>query len=295
MPLILQLSSNVVTCLVTFGERLNSFSADEQDESSRSSKLMWAAETTNSNILPTDQGLGVWRHFETGSYKKLRKSQEYMESVAVDLVSQKLAFFKDTSDESTESPCSLSRTSLVEQYLKNPNLDLCDVVGMAADLLLAGVDTTSYTSAFALYHISRHPQIQQRLYEESLRVLPDKQSPLLADCLNTGIPLTRATLKEVFRLNPISVGVGRILTKDMLLSGYQVPKGVRVNFLRYLSKSLLIKDLFCIYRPLLLPKIWWLVVWRTISRMLPNSIPIDGLEMPGVLLILIWCFLLVMA
>ncbi|XP_073840826.1 cytochrome P450 302a1, mitochondrial [Musca autumnalis] len=213
-----------LTCLVTFGERLNSFSDEEQVPNSRSSKLMWAAETTNSNILPTDQGLGLWRHYETGPYKKLRKAQEYMESVAVDLVSQKLAFFKDTSDDVTESPCSLSRTSLVEQYLKNPNLDLNDVVGMAADLLLAGVDTTSYTTAFALYHISRHPEVQKRLYAESCKALPNRSSPLLGESLNSGIPFTRATLKEVFRLNPISVGVGRILSNDMIFSGYLVPK-----------------------------------------------------------------------
>lgn len=31
-------------------------------------------------------------------------------------------------------------------------------------------------------------------------------------------------LKETFRLNPISIGVGRILNKDTILSGYMVPK-----------------------------------------------------------------------
>lgn len=35
----------------------------------------------------------------------------------------------------------------------------------------------------------------------------------------------RAVLKESLRLNPISIGVGRILNKDAILSGYQVPKG----------------------------------------------------------------------
>lgn len=218
-----------VTCLVTFGERLNSFSAEEQLNNSRSSKLMLAAETTNSNILPTDQGLRLWRYFETCAYKKLRKSQEYMESVAVDLVSQKLTFFKDTeNNEDLDSAKVLNRSCLIEEYLKNPNLDLCDVVGTAADLLLAGIDTTSYTTAFALYHISRHPEVQKRVYEESLTVMPNGESPLQAESLKTGIPYLRAVLKEVFRLNPISVGVGRILTKDLILSGYHIPR--QVNF-----------------------------------------------------------------
>nr|WVH45126.1 cytochrome P450 302a1 [Exorista sorbillans] len=166
----------------------------------------------------------MWRYFETPSYRRLRKSQEYMESVAVDLVSQKLTFFKETSDGSTENPSPFSRTCLIDEYLKNPILDLSDVVGTAADFLLAGIDTTSYTTAFALYYIARHPLIQKRMYEESLNVLQEPHLPLLAENLRTSITYTRAVLKEVLRLNPISVGVGRILSGDLVLGGYHVPK-----------------------------------------------------------------------
>lgn len=36
----------------------------------------------------------------------------------------------------------------------------------------------------------------------------------------------KAVLKETFRLNPVSVGVGRITNSDLILSGYHVPKEV---------------------------------------------------------------------
>lgn len=36
------------------------------------------------------------------------------------------------------------KESLLETYLKNPNLDVKDVVGMACDMLLAGIDTVSW-------------------------------------------------------------------------------------------------------------------------------------------------------
>lgn len=39
-------------------------------------------------------------------------------------------------------------------------------------------------------------------------------------------PYARAVLKEVFRMNPISVGVGRIATQDLVLQGFLIPKGV---------------------------------------------------------------------
>ena len=35
----------------------------------------------------------------------------------------------------------------------------------------------------------------------------------------------RAVLKETLRLNPISIGVGRILNRDHVLGGYQIPRG----------------------------------------------------------------------
>lgn len=51
-------------------------------------------------------------------------------------MSQKISYF----DENSASFKS-GRRSLLDDYLTNPRLDLADVVGMACDLLLAGVDT----------------------------------------------------------------------------------------------------------------------------------------------------------
>lgn len=100
---------------------------------------------------------------------------------------------------------------------------------MAADLILAGIDTTSYTSGFALYHLAKNQDIQQKLFEESKRVLKNKNDLITPEIINSNIPYTRAVLKENFRVNPISVGVGRILNTDLILGGYNVPKNV-INY-----------------------------------------------------------------
>lgn len=203
-----------LTCLLTFDERLNSFSEHERRPDSRSSKLMSAAEHTNSSILPLDQGFQLWRLFETSEYRKLRKSQEFIEQVSVELVDKKRNEHGDGN-------------SLLDQYFKNPNLDVKDLYGMAADLLLAGVHTTSFTTSFALYHISKDQRVQDLLFDEALKILPKIDDLLTPSMMNSEIPFARAVLKETFRMNPISVGVGRILNKDMILSGYHVPKNVR--------------------------------------------------------------------
>lgn len=78
--------------------------------------------------------------------------------------------------------------------------------------------------------MARNPEVQEKLYNESLSLLPNKHSPVNKETL-TQCPYTRAALKETFRLNPISVGVGRILDTDAMFSGYCVPKGVSIHIL----------------------------------------------------------------
>ncbi|XP_011263096.1 cytochrome P450 302a1, mitochondrial [Camponotus floridanus] len=203
-------------CLVVFDIKMESLSKEERHEKSRSSRLINAAFTTNSAILKLDNGPMLWRFFETPLYKKMRKAQNYMEEVALEMVTQKN---QDT------SIC--RKQSLLEQYLKNKTLDIKDIVGMACDFLLAGVDTTTYSTAFALYHLARNTDVQEKLRSEATALLINRTSPITAETLRNAI-YTKAVIKETFRMNPISVGIGRILQTDVILSGYRVPRGTVV-------------------------------------------------------------------
>lgn len=142
-----------------------------------------------------------------------------MEDVAIDLISRKLEIYQD--QDKTRN------FSLLDGYLRNPKLNLPDITGMACDLLLAGVDTSSYTLSYALFHLSMNRDKQNLLYEESRRVLPEKESKTINEgALNNDVKYARAVLRETLRLNPIAIGVGRILNNDTVLSGYMIPKGV---------------------------------------------------------------------
>lgn len=202
-----------LTCLIAFDETLNSFSLEERCPESRSSKLIKAADETNKNILPTDQGFQMWRFFETKEYKKIKQSQQFIEEVSIELVAKKQRQLN-------------SGNSLLDQYLKNPMLDVKDLYGMSADLLLAGVHTSSFTTSFALYHISMHQHVQELIYQEALHALPNVNDNLTPEVIDSKISYLRAVLKESLRLNPISVGVSRILNNDKILGGYHVPKDV---------------------------------------------------------------------
>ena len=47
---------------------------------------------------------------------------------------------------------------------------------MALDMMFAGIDTSSHTSAYALYQLAKHPEIQETLYKEIKSELPTKVS-----------------------------------------------------------------------------------------------------------------------
>jgi ecdysteroid 25-hydroxylase CYP302A1 len=87
---------------------------------------------------------------------------------------------------------------------------------------------TTYTTSFALYHLAVNPEAQKKLYEESCQLLVHPSCAVTASILAKA-QYTKAVLKETFRMNPISVGIGRILAQDTIFSGYHVPKGVSVH------------------------------------------------------------------
>ncbi|XP_044726569.1 cytochrome P450 302a1, mitochondrial-like [Chrysoperla carnea] len=207
-----------LTCLVVFDERLNGFTKTELKENSTSSKLLQAAFDTNSSILGTDNGPQLWKYFDTPLYKTIKHAQLFMESIAVKLVTKKLENLQQEDKDDH---------SILEQLLKSEQLDYKDVIGFACDMLLAGIDTMSYTLCFVFYHLAKNPNAQEKLYKEILELLPNKQTEVTAEIIENA-KYTKSVLKESLRLNPVSIGIGRILNEDAIFSNYHVPKGTVV-------------------------------------------------------------------
>ena len=84
--------------------------------------------------------------------------------------------------------------------------------------------------SFILYHLARNMHKQHQLYKEISGILPDIDTPIDAAVLSQ-FKYLKACVKEAFRLNPVSIGVGRILPEDGSFSGYHVPKNVLAAFL----------------------------------------------------------------
>jgi len=88
---------------------------------------------------------------------------------------------------------------------------------------------TAYTLSFMLYHLSVNEDAQNKLYEEIQRIVVDPRKPLDEEILNEAHYLKKV-MKEAQRLNPVSLGIGRLTTEDIVLGGYEIPKNVSYHF-----------------------------------------------------------------
>ncbi|XP_054908902.1 sterol 26-hydroxylase, mitochondrial-like isoform X2 [Poeciliopsis prolifica] len=107
--------------------------------------------------------------------------------------------------------------------LSNSQLSTKDIYASVTELLLAGVDTTSNTLTWALYQLSRNPEVQDRLYEEVSSLVPADRIPSAAEV--TAMPFLRAVIKETLRMYPVVPINSRIIKeKPVAVGGYQFPE-----------------------------------------------------------------------
>ncbi|KAG5261529.1 hypothetical protein AALO_G00285290 [Alosa alosa] len=114
---------------------------------------------------------------------------------------------------------------LLTHMLVTMEMNKEEIIANMTEMLLAGVDTTSFTLSWATYLLARHPQIQQQIYEEVTQTLGGK-APTANDVPN--LPLIRGLVKETLRLFPVLPGNGRITQDDLIVGGYFLPKGTQL-------------------------------------------------------------------
>ncbi len=109
---------------------------------------------------------------------------------------------------------------IYEPFSDSELRDLCLV------FLITGNETIATAITWCLYHLSRNPDVRERLESELQDVLGDRL-PTPEDYRK--LVYTRAVFDENLRLTPPAFVVGRTALADCTLGGYHVPKGTTVQ------------------------------------------------------------------
>ncbi|XP_014845563.1 PREDICTED: sterol 26-hydroxylase, mitochondrial-like isoform X1 [Poecilia mexicana] len=110
--------------------------------------------------------------------------------------------------------------------LSSDRLSRAEVYISVTELMLGGVDTTSNTLSWALYHLARDRPAQNRLQAEVDSVCPDRRPPSTQQLGR--MPYLRAVIKETLRLYPVVHGNGRLVSEnEVVVDEFWFPKKVR--------------------------------------------------------------------
>ena len=93
------------------------------------------------------------------------------------------------------------------------------------NIMVGGYETTTYSLAWLLYLVARHPDVQQRLHDEVDAVLGDR-APTADDLAS--LPYTKQVVDETLRVSPAAWQTMRHAVERDVIGGYEVPAGASV-------------------------------------------------------------------
>ncbi|XP_061091106.1 sterol 26-hydroxylase, mitochondrial [Conger conger] len=163
--------------------------------------------------------LPSWKHFVA--------VWDHLFKVAQTLVEEKMAQVQEKVDrgEAVEG-------EYLTHLLVSEQMSITEVLGSITELLLAGVDTTSNTISWALYHLARNHGIQDRLYREVSSVCPGDRIPGSDDLAR--MPWLKAVVRETLRLYPVVPGNARVTVENEIVVGdYIFPKNTLFHLCHY--------------------------------------------------------------
>ncbi|KAK2865020.1 hypothetical protein FQN49_003983 [Arthroderma sp. PD_2] len=122
-----------------------------------------------------------------------------------------------------------SSITVLSTLLKNGDLSDDRIREQMLTFLVAGHETTSTATTFAVYLLATHPEVQDKLRDELIGVLSQYRPDEITVQVLDSIPLLAAIASETLRLWPVVPLPLRVAIKDTTIQGVTIPKGTRVD------------------------------------------------------------------
>ncbi|KAF3430356.1 LOW QUALITY PROTEIN: hypothetical protein E2986_11633 [Frieseomelitta varia] len=222
----LELKVNVTIARIALDVRLGCL---DDDANMETQQLIDAVTTFFKNVGILELKIPFWKLFNTPTWLQYVNALDTIVSITSKYTAAALSKIKEIK-KSTKEPSLLQKVLALENDTKLATI-------LSLDLFLVGIDTTSSAVASTLYQLVLHPEKQDLAYEEVRNVLPSEDMQLNGNHLDK-LKYLKACIKETLRMYPVVIGNGRCMTKDTVIKGYRVPKGVQVVFQHYVISNL---------------------------------------------------------
>ena len=105
-------------------------------------------------------------------------------------------------------------------------LTTSEIEAQCATFYFAGHDTTAHTIAWALYEISKHPEVEEKVFDELTAVLGDHDAPTYEEV--NKLTYLQWVIKETLRIHPPVATFSRSSTEDTEIEGAKIPVNTTV-------------------------------------------------------------------
>ncbi|XP_077488553.1 cytochrome P450 3A4-like [Amblyomma americanum] len=121
-----------------------------------------------------------------------------------------------------------ARNEAASQMGDTPGITERHLVANCFVFMAGGFETTATTLSFVLYEMARHPEEQERAFEEIMSRTTESSGKLDYDHVQK-LKRLDMVISECLRLYPpIVLFTARVCSKDVMLGGYTVPAGAHV-------------------------------------------------------------------
>ncbi len=207
-----------VTTEIAFGYKLNTIH-NEQDSFQNHLELIFPM--INERITAP---IPMWRILPNSKDKKLKASLNAIEEIINQFIKDAKQRLTNNSD-LHENPSNFLEALLIESEKEDTVFDEKTLYGNVIAMLLAGEDTTSNTLSWTLYYLAQHPEIVEKIRNESNSY--SGSVPSGYDQL-TNLKYTNAAIQEAIRLKPTTPILFFQANEDTVVNNLSIPKNTRI-------------------------------------------------------------------
>ena len=207
--------------------RLNCLAEDHQPDSDTMRLIENVNVILGPDAMEMAGGVPIWKYISMPYYKRFDAASTEVFEICKRLTEKAVKEMQVSEDKPVEE------MSVLEKMIKRAGPDSQIPAVMAMDAIAAGIDTTSSTSAFLLYDLAINQDVQAKLYKEIVEVVGSTE--VVTEAKLKRMRYLKACLHESQRMHPAVMGSGRETQQEMVLGGFQIPKGIRVNAMGILT------------------------------------------------------------